>query len=43
MEDYTEQLANAHGCNLNARTSLSKMKGYVTKNIDAEFLPDFLK
>lgn len=43
MEDYTEELANAHGCNKNAKTSLAKMKSYVTQNIDAAFLPDFMK
>ncbi len=43
MRDYTEELANAHGCNLNAKTSLAKMKSYVTDNIDAAFLPEYMK
>lgn len=42
-DDFTESLCASHGCNANAKTSLAKMKSYITDNIPAEFLPDSLK
>lgn len=39
LENFTEELASAHGCNAHGVTSLEIMHGYVTKAIPAEFLP----
>ncbi|MBQ4151095.1 MAG: CapA family protein [Clostridia bacterium] len=44
LEDYTDEQARAHGIRYYGNsTTLDKLYGYVKDNIDAEFLPDFLK
>jgi len=43
LEDYTEELAQSHGAQLNAKFSLDTLYGYVTDNIPAEFLPEAFK
>lgn len=44
LEDYTDEQARAHGIRYYGNsTTLAKLYSYVTDNIDAEFLPDFLK
>ena len=45
LEDYTEELANAHAVRTyyNHTISLEKLTKYVTDTIDKEFLPDYLK
>jgi len=39
LEDYTEDLANAHGAQLNKKFNMAALYGYVTDNIADEFLP----
>ncbi len=44
MEDYTAEMAASHGISYYGhRTSLEKLKKYVTDTVSPEFLPDFLK
>ena len=43
QRDYTEELAQSHGAQLNAKFSLDTLYGYVTDNIPAEFLPEAFK
>lgn len=44
LEDYTDEQARKHGIAYYGNsTTLDKIKGYVTKYISEEFLPDFLK
>lgn len=44
LEDYTDEQARAHGIRYYGNsTTLAKLYSYVTDNIDAEFLPEFLK
>ncbi len=45
LEDYTEELCNAHAVKTyyNRTISLEKLKEYVKDTISSEFLPDFLK
>jgi len=43
MENYTEDLAQAHGAQLYGAFTTETLRGYVTKTIAPEFLPDFLK
>ncbi len=40
LDEFTEELASSHGTNAHGVTSLSQMRGYVTKAIPEEFLPD---
>lgn len=41
LEDYTEAQASEHGIRYyGKKTSLNKLRSYVTSTIDAEFLPD---
>ncbi len=39
LDEFTEELASAHGTNAHGATSLKQLRGYVTQNIPAEFLP----
>lgn len=39
LDEFTEELASSHGTNEHGATSLEQLRGYVTKNIAAEFLP----
>ncbi len=41
LEDYTRNLAARHGCNI--PSSPDTFRSYITDNIAAEFLPDYLK
>lgn len=43
MEDYTEDLAQAHGAQLYGAFTTETLRKYVTDNISPEFLPDYLK
>lgn len=43
LEDYTEELAKAHGAQLNGSFTYSQLKKLVTDTIGEEFLPGFLK
>ena len=44
LETYTEEQAKSHGMAYYGNsTTREKLVGYVKQNIDAEFLPDFLK
>lgn len=45
MKDFTDELAAKHGVNTFYGNTLTfdMLKGYVTDNIDSEFLPDYLK
>lgn len=44
LEDYTEELASAHGCTLNSpEFSLSWIFSHVTTIIDSEFLPEYFE
>lgn len=43
LEDYTEELAKAHGAQKNGAFTLGKLYSYVTDPIEDEFLPEFLK
>ena len=43
LENYTEALASAHGAQLNGAFTMDTLRGYVTKNIDSEFLPEAFK
>lgn len=44
LEDYTDEQARNHGIRYYGNsTTLEKLYGYVKDNIDAEFLPEFLK
>ena len=45
MENYTDDMASAHGCNENESkaVTLDKLKSYITDNVPQEFLPDYLK
>ena len=44
LESYTAEQARKHGMSYYGnRTTLETLKGYVTKYISAEFLPEFLK
>ncbi len=43
LEDYTDELVEAHGSQLHGAFTLDTLKGYVTKYVAAEFLPEFLK
>jgi len=44
MENYTEDLAKAHGCRTySSNFSLDTVKKYITDTISEEFLPEFLK
>ncbi|MBQ8835901.1 MAG: CapA family protein [Clostridia bacterium] len=44
LEDYTDEQARKHGISYYGNsTTLDTLKGYVTKYISEEFLPDFLK
>lgn len=44
LETYTEEQAKSHGMAYYGNsTTRDKLVGYVKQNIDAEFLPDFLK
>lgn len=44
LEDYTDEQARAHGIRYyNNYTTLAQLYKYVTDNIDAEFLPEFMK
>lgn len=44
LEDYTDEQARNHGISYYGNsTTLARLKGYMTKYIDAEFLPDYLK
>lgn len=44
MQDYTEEMAKKHGTQIYGNyASIAKMRKYVTDNISAEYLPDWLK
>ncbi len=44
LEDYTAAMCESHGSQkFGYRFNLSTLRGYVTKNIPEEFLPDYLK
>ena len=43
LENYTEELAKAHGAQVNAKFTLSTLYHYVTDNIDRAFLPAFYR
>ncbi|MGN1047853.1 MAG: CapA family protein [Eubacteriales bacterium] len=43
LEDYTEELAKAHGAQKNGAFTLGKLYSYVTGPIEDEFLPEFLQ
>ena len=44
LKDFTEELAAGHGIGSYGNSmTLEKLKSYVTGNIDAEFLPDYMK
>lgn len=40
LDDFTEDLASSHGTNAHGATSLEQLRGYVTKCIPADFLPE---
>lgn len=41
LEDYTEELADAHGAQLNQSFTLQTLYGYVTEHVDKAYLPAF--
>ena len=43
MQDYTEELAKAHGAQNWGSFTFAKLQKYVTDHTDSEFLPDYLK
>ncbi len=45
LENYTEKMAEDHGCNSNESkaVTLNKLKSYITDNVSAEFLPGYLQ
>lgn len=40
LDDFTHELASSHGTNAHGATSIEKLRGYVTKAIPKEFLPE---
>jgi len=40
LDDFTPELASSHGTNAHGATSIEKLRGYVTKAIPVEFLPE---
>ncbi|MBQ7983974.1 MAG: CapA family protein, partial [Clostridia bacterium] len=40
LDDFTADLASAHGTNAHGATSLEQLRGYVKNAIPAEFLPE---
>ncbi len=43
LENYTPELANAHGAQLNASFNMNTLYGYVKDTVSSEFLPEFFK
>ena len=43
LENYSEELAQAHGSQKSGKFTFDKLKSYVTSNISPEFLSDFYK
>lgn len=43
LDNYTNELALAHGAQLEGSFTLDTLYGYVTQTISSEFLPDYLK
>lgn len=45
LENYTEEMASEHGCNVNESkaVTLDRLRSYITDNVPTEFLPEYLK